>query len=523
LTPAALITSVCSPTGGPSISSLPASAWRARVSTPSSRDVNPASCTCVVSCRSEQRLATTSGFFLLLQRPNASPLAPRRRPTRVTPSSLRILLSLSFQTTPDRDSGPSCRKELAKPLDQRYSNLLIYNNFHMNNRTNTEAPCAWLSEGAEAWDLIRTWQACGFTLRLFDTGRSDHDGKQILGYELFDEEHGDATVFADADFHCSPLHSIDSDRTVGSLLTFLSLRPGDTDPEHFEHYTASQLDWCHARAEELALLADELGQPCRQLHAAKIGHKSWNEAHAAGRYNRALTLSFTIDGVNHRVHLKSGESDDIYTLTDGRQAYVISSSFRLQYVGVEVFSDGDCTGDIFIDGSEVEASLGDDVWDLEPAELLERLLPYLPDEHSAPKFTTEAALIEERLGGLNQQVRTQLRTFLRIGRENPWIREANDPPFTALSFHVCADEDELVERLLRGNWCLGQAFVLGEVCFINQVDGGDEWLTIKGRTAFESITMQTHSETRSAAEARLRDTLRRINAASEELCKQLDY
>lgn len=393
----------------------------------------------------------------------------------------------------------------------------------MKHDENPEAPRATVENGLEPMDLIRTWQACGFTLRLFDTGRSDRHGKQILAYELIDVEHGDAPVFAGADFHCSPLHSIDSDRTVGSLLTFLSLRPGDTDPEHFEDYTPSQLEWCQARAEELALLADELSQPYRQLHDARIGHESWDEARAAGRYNRALTLSYTIDDIDYRVQLKSGESDAIHALTDGRQAYVISSNFRLQYIGLEVLSDGECTGDIFIDGSEVEASLGDDVWDLDPPELLVKLLPYLPDDHPAPGFTTEATMIEERLDGVSQQVRSQLRTFLRIGRQNPWIREANDPPFTELSFHVCEDEDELVERLLHGNWCLGQAFVLGDLCFINQVDGGDEWLTIKGNTAFESITMQTHSETRGAAEARLRNILRRINAASEEQCKKLEY
>jgi len=78
-------------------------------------------------------------------------------------------------------------------------------------------------------------------------------------------------------------------------------------------------------------------------------------------------------------------------------------------------------------------------------------------------------------------------------------------------------------RILHGNWGLGQAYILGDICFINQVNGGDEWLTIKGKTAFESITMQTHQETREEAETRLRQIIPRIQAATEEQCRLLEY
>ena len=67
--------------------------------------------------------------------------------------------------------------------------------------------------------------------------------------------------------------------------------------------------------------------------------------------------------------------------------------------------------------------------------------------------------------------------WLEIGLRNPWIREACDPPFTRKSFHRCATREELRERIWHGNWCLGQAFYLGDLCFIQQVDGGDEWLS----------------------------------------------
>lgn len=130
---------------------------------------------------------------------------------------------------------------------------------------------------------------------------------------------------------------------------------------------------------------------------------------------------------------------------------------------------------------------------------------------------------EAKIAELTAEQRTQLAWWVAIGRRNPWIAEAVDPPFTVLSFHFCRDVRELAERLLHGNWCLGQAFALGEICFVNQVDGGDEWLTIKGRTPFESITMQTFNESREEAEQRLYRTIQRIQQATEEQCRKLDY
>ena len=81
-----------------------------------------------------------------------------------------------------------------------------------------------------------------------------------------------------------------------------------------------------------------------------------------------------------------------------------------------------------------------------------------------------------------------LSRWLELGRANRWITRAVDPPFTETSFAECRTVDELLDRFEHGNWCLGQAFYLDDLCFIQQVDGGDEWLTIKQDLAFESIS-----------------------------------
>src|SRR5438270_10908797 len=82
-----------------------------------------------------------------------------------------------------------------------------------------------------------------------------------------------------------------------------------------------------------------------------------------------------------------------------------------------------------------------------------------------------------------------LETWYGLGLQNPWIREASDPPFDYDSFAPVASVAELEERLLRGGcWAVGVAFYLDDICFINQSEGGDEWLVIKQDTAFESFS-----------------------------------
>lgn len=78
-----------------------------------------------------------------------------------------------------------------------------------------------------------------------------------------------------------------------------------------------------------------------------------------------------------------------------------------------------------------------------------------------------------------------IKEWINIRRVNPWIKYAYDPPFSENSFCECSSIAELEERIGHGNWCLGTAFFYGNLCFINQVDGGDEWLTIKGDYAFD--------------------------------------
>jgi hypothetical protein len=108
--------------------------------------------------------------------------------------------------------------------------------------------------------------------------------------------------------------------------------------------------------------------------------------------------------------------------------------------------------------------------------------------------------------------------WLRIGKENPAIAAATDPPLTVDSFTECFTIEELEERITQASWGIGSAFFHLDLCFIQQVEGGDEWLTIRHGIAFESVTALPLIERGEFA-----SLVRRLLAASKEQCQQLTY
>src|SRR4051812_20660495 len=98
-----------------------------------------------------------------------------------------------------------------------------------------------------------------FTLHTYATPRVDARGQTVIGYELISPT-GDV-VFAGEDFVGSPMHSDDSDSALRALLSFLTLRPGDTDRDYFDTYTPVQWAFVDDHAEWLADWAMVDGAP----------------------------------------------------------------------------------------------------------------------------------------------------------------------------------------------------------------------------------------------------------------------
>lgn len=102
---------------------------------------------------------------------------------------------------------------------------------------------------------IRTWEEDGFRLEMFGTDTFDRRGVEYVAYELY---HEGELIFEGDDYSPSPLHEPAGDYSVAGLLSFLSLKPGDTDPEWFDTYTPAQLAWAEAHAEHLSYLSHDL-------------------------------------------------------------------------------------------------------------------------------------------------------------------------------------------------------------------------------------------------------------------------
>lgn len=90
-------------------------------------------------------------------------------------------------------------------------------------------------------------------LTTWDTGTT-RNGRTYITYEM---KWNGKPVFHSDDFGVSPYASIDSDATLISLMSFLSMRPGDTDADYFDSYSERQLEW--ANSDMCEALQCELG------------------------------------------------------------------------------------------------------------------------------------------------------------------------------------------------------------------------------------------------------------------------
>ncbi len=104
-----------------------------------------------------------------------------------------------------------------------------------------------------------------FTLQTWDAGEREDSQlsgrfsrRQYLGYRLsmISTVHGGSRIlFEGEDFGMPAIpmqgDSIDGDNTIRGIMSFLTLRPGDTDADHFANYTPEQLEFCSQHAEAL--------------------------------------------------------------------------------------------------------------------------------------------------------------------------------------------------------------------------------------------------------------------------------
>jgi hypothetical protein len=95
-----------------------------------------------------------------------------------------------------------------------------------------------------------------FTLRLYsgNFGRMA-TGQERMGYRLTMKKPGERRIvlFEGKDFGRAPGNTEDGAETVVAIMGFLTLKPGDTDPDYFAAYSDVQRDYCERYAESLSV------------------------------------------------------------------------------------------------------------------------------------------------------------------------------------------------------------------------------------------------------------------------------
>lgn len=122
-----------------------------------------------------------------------------------------------------------------------------------------------------------------YTLQIF------YEGKANLSYKFFKSTKD--VIFEGNNFWPSAAHrAIDSDETVLSLMTFLTLQKGDTDKEYFDNYTPRQFqfrDSGEAEAVSIEVMARFCCYYCggyKKDRTATCGSPGCKKLHRGNRY-----------------------------------------------------------------------------------------------------------------------------------------------------------------------------------------------------------------------------------------------
>jgi len=122
-------------------------------------------------------------------------------------------------------------------------------------------------------------------------------------------------------------------------------------------------------------------------------------------------------------------------------------------------------------------------------------------------------------------------------QENPWLKTFGvvfaEDPLMELDYKYCFTEcktlEELKKYFLEGNWAIRQGFTFQNLAFINQVNGGDEWWTLKkfedGEiVAFESISFRHIIKKGKTFDGQtLEQLMERLLKATKQQCEKLTY
>lgn len=127
-----------------------------------------------------------------------------------------------------------------------------------------------------------------FTLEVYDENRRDERGAPVTGYRL--TQYPDRIVLFDGADH-SGWGAVDSEATAESIMSFLTLKPGDTDAEYFDRYTPIQMQFAESHAEQLSCCVSD-----RWCDPETGGFNPTAARNARRKYNRKAARAAQLNG-----------------------------------------------------------------------------------------------------------------------------------------------------------------------------------------------------------------------------------
>ena len=95
----------------------------------------------------------------------------------------------------------------------------------------------------------------GYRLQTWDAVLLSTAGRNHVAYRLTSPEK--VVIFEGDDYGCSRMNAVDGDDCLRNLLSFLTLREGDTDAEYFYKYSPNQWEFSQGPAEQLSMWSME--------------------------------------------------------------------------------------------------------------------------------------------------------------------------------------------------------------------------------------------------------------------------
>lgn len=128
-------------------------------------------------------------------------------------------------------------------------------------------------------------------------------------------------------------------------------------------------------------------------------------------------------------------------------------------------------------------------WDFGFAEGADRIRLFR--KQGASYYAIETPYINPfEAGSIELQKRRWVVGWIELGRKTRALHRARDTLLTPHSFQECGSDAELLAKVDQPHWPAGQAFFVGDLCFVNLANERGEWLALKEGTVLQTVSFR---------------------------------